>query len=206
VVVPAKRLAGAKTRLRESEPQPGASVVPVPHEDLVTALVLDTVEAALAAADMVIVVTDEPRLATAATDLGAVAVPDEPRAGLNAALRHGAARAGVRPVAALAGDLPALRPAELAAALAAATARGYVPDAAGTGTTLLAAPAGVPLDPRFGPHSASRHAASGAVALLGDWPSLRQDVDTPADLRAAARLGLGPRTTALLAQPASRRP
>jgi 2-phospho-L-lactate guanylyltransferase len=74
--------------------------------------------------------------------------------------------------------------------------RGFVPDVPGTGTTLLAAPPGVPLDPRFGPGSAAAHAASGAIRLEGDWPSLRQDVDTPADLVAAARLGLGPRSAA----------
>lgn len=77
--------------------------------------------------------------------------------------------------------------------------RGYVADAPGGGTVLLAAPAGVPLAPRFGPGSAAAHAASGALPLAGDWPSLRRDVDTPADLAAAAGLGLGPRTAALLA-------
>ncbi|MCN0180088.1 2-phospho-L-lactate guanylyltransferase, partial [Salinispora arenicola] len=41
------------------------------------------------------------------------------------------------------------------------------------------------------------HAASGALALLGDWPSLRRDVDTTTDLAEAARLGLGPRTALL---------
>ncbi|MER7420801.1 2-phospho-L-lactate guanylyltransferase, partial [Micromonospora peucetia] len=101
-------------------------------------------------------------------------------------------------------DLPALRPAELAAALHAAQApppevRRYVADAPGRGTVLLAAPPGVPLDPRFGVGSAAAHAASGALALTGDWPSLRRDVDTADDLAAAARLGLGPCTAALAA-------
>ncbi|PWR10558.1 2-phospho-L-lactate guanylyltransferase, partial [Micromonospora acroterricola] len=77
--------------------------------------------------------------------------------------------------------------------------RRCVPDAPGGGTVLLAAPPGVPLDPRFGVGSAAAHAASGALPLTGDWPSLRRDVDTAADLTAAARLGLGPRTAALLA-------
>ena len=62
---------------------------------------------------------------------------------------------------------------------------------------LLAAPAGVLLDPRFGGDSAAAHAASGAVALTGAWPSLRRDVDTADDLAAAVRLGVGPRTMAL---------
>lgn len=38
-----------------------------------------------------------------------------------------------------------------------------------------------------------------ALPLRGAWPTLRRDVDTAADLAAAARLGLGPRTAALLA-------
>jgi 2-phospho-L-lactate guanylyltransferase len=39
---------------------------------------------------------------------------------------------------------------------------------------------------------------SGAVAMTGDWPGLRQDVDTPADLRTVLALGAGPHTSALL--------
>jgi 2-phospho-L-lactate guanylyltransferase len=72
-----------------------------------------------------------------------------------------------------------------------------VADAPGTGTVLLTAPPGVPLDPRFGVGSAAAHRASGAVPLTGPWPSLRRDVDTAADLADAARLGLGPATRAL---------
>src|SRR5919204_619987 len=71
------------------------------------------------------------------------------------------------------------------------TAHAIVPDASGTGTTLLTAPSGAALNPRFGTGSAAAHAASGAVPLVGPWPSLRRDVDTAADLRAAAALGLG---------------
>ena len=69
-------------------------------------------------------------------------------------------------------------------------------DVAGSGTTLLAAAPGVPPAPRYGPGSAATHRDSGAVALTGDWPSLRRDVDTPTDLAAAAALGLGPATRA----------
>src|SRR5438045_1314972 len=64
-------------------------------------------------------------------------------------------------------------------------------------TPLLAASPGVPLQPRFGPGSARLHAASGALVLPAA-PSLRHDVDTPADLAAAAPLGLGPRTVRLI--------
>jgi 2-phospho-L-lactate guanylyltransferase len=192
-VLPVKRLAEAKSRLRGALPG-------VPHEELALALVLDTVVAALGcpAVAAVVVVTDDPAVRGPALALGAAVVPDVPDAGLNPAFDHGAALAGGRPVAALAGDLPALRAGDLADALDLTAARSFVIDAAGTGTTLLAAPAGVPLAPRFGPDSAAAHARSGAVALSGAWPTLRQDVDTADDLRAAASLGVGVHTAALL--------
>ena len=199
VVVPAKRLTTAKTRLTPLTEELGAG-----HADLVLALLADTVAAARRspAVGLVLVVTDEPRAAAVVTALGAQTTGDEPDAGLNAALAHGARVARLRggdPVAALSSDLPALRPDELTAALRAAAAvpRAFVPDAAGTGTTLLAARDGE-LGPRFGPGSAAAHAAAGAVPLDGDWPGLSRDVDTPADLHAAYRLGVGPRTTGFL--------
>jgi 2-phospho-L-lactate/phosphoenolpyruvate guanylyltransferase len=195
LVIPVKPLGTAKTRLRGALPS-------VPHERLVLALALDTVAVARECAE-VCVVSDDPTVNREATALGARVLPDEPRAGLNAALSFGAAYAYRANgwVAALAADLPALRPADLAGALAAAAAgpgRSYVADASGTGTTLLAVAAGEELDPRFGPGSAAAHAASGARALRGGWPSLRRDVDTGSDLAEAAGLGLGPRTARLL--------
>ena len=39
----------------------------------------------------------------------------------------------------------------------------------------------------------------GALALSGDWPGLRRDVDTGDDLCAAAELGLGVHTYSVLA-------
>ncbi|MGY1769804.1 2-phospho-L-lactate guanylyltransferase [Blastococcus sp. SYSU D00813] len=199
VVVPAKRLTVAKTRLAPLTGAAGAL-----HEDLVLALLADTVTAALGAAGVadVVVVTDDPRAAALVTGLGARTVPDEPDRGLNPALAHGARAARTPAVAALSSDLPALRPAELAAALRAAGAAGpparcLVADAEGTGTTLLTARAG-DLAPRFGPGSAAAHAAGGAVPLTGDWPGLRRDVDTADDLAEAVRLGVGRHTAALL--------
>jgi len=206
VVVPAKRLDVAKTRLRPLTDAPAGPVDPaVDHADLVLALLADTVAAvrACAAVRAVVVVTDDARAAGVVTALGARTVRDEPGRGLNPALAHGAWAAGGGPVAALSSDLPALRPAELAAALAAASAlaaagapRSFAADAAGTGTTLLAASGGE-LDPHFGPGSAAAHEASGGVRLTGRWPGLARDVDTPADLLAARALGLGAATGAL---------
>jgi 2-phospho-L-lactate/phosphoenolpyruvate guanylyltransferase len=198
VVVPAKRLDVAKTRLRPLT----ASLAGAAHEELVLALLADTLAAAAACplVDTVVVVTDDPAAADVARALGAAIVPDEPDRGLNPALEHGARAAGGSAVAALSSDLPALRREELAAALtvAATTApRCFVADAHGTGTTLLTA-VGTELRPRFGSGSAQAHRASGARALTGTWPGLVRDVDTEADLRAALAVGVGPRTAALL--------
>ncbi|WNV74518.1 2-phospho-L-lactate guanylyltransferase [Geodermatophilus sp. DSM 44513] len=200
VVVPAKQLSLAKTRLRPltagTAGRPGAA-----HDRLVLALLGDTVAAALSSPAVagVLVVTDDPAAAAEVRALGARTVPDEPDAGLNPALAHGARATGAAAVAALSSDLPALRPEELTAALAAAevAARCFVADAQGTGTTLLTA-VGTDLSPAFGPGSARRHAVGGAVRLDGHWPGLARDVDTAGDLRAALALGVGPRTAALL--------
>ena len=104
--------------------------------------------------------------------------------------------------AGLAGDLPAVKPAELTAALAAAAPLGtaFVPDADGTGTTLYAAAPGAQFSPRFGPASRDRHLATGAVEIGIDLPGLRRDVDTIEDLRAAIEDRTRPANTqALLA-------
>lgn len=198
VVVPVKRLRLAKSRLYAvGRPRPE-------HEELALSLALDTVAAALAASRVarVFVVTDDPAAREAMAAAGAWVLPDEPNAGLNPALAHGAAaamrRSAADGVALLSADLPALRPTELDAALAAAAEHeaAFVADARGTGTTLLATAPGRPVTPRYGQASAAAHRAAGAVELTGDWPSLRNDVDTAADLRTAAELGLGPATSA----------
>lgn len=205
VVLPVKRLAVAKSRLR-------GALDGVPHEELALALARDTVAAALACPLVaeVVVVTSDPAATAALGALGARTVADPELtapelgapevSGLNAAVAHGAATVDAgRPVAALTADLPALRPAELTTALdtGGAAARWFVPDAAGTGTVLLAAAVGTALRPGFGTGSAVRHQQSGAVRRGGAWPTLRRDVDTAADLADAARLGLGRHTAAL---------
>lgn len=201
LVVPLKPLAHAKSRLSDTaadELRPG----------LALAFAQDTVAAALAcpAVGHVAVVTDDPLAARELAALGARIVPDEPRNGLNAALAHGAATVRAAhsksPVAALNADLPALRPAELARVLNAAAEfpRAFLPDAATIGTTLLTAQEGHELRPLFGTDSRSRHRASGAAELaLTEVDSVRQDVDTGEDLRAALTLGVGPRTAAVAA-------
>ena len=204
LVVPVKRLDAAKTRLRGAADRGAGD--PGAHTRLALALAHDTVAAARSASRVrsVLLVSSDPVVAAEFAAIGVEVVPDGPVPGLNPAYAHGAALLRARDprsaVGALQADLPALTPRELDAALAAAAGRprAFVADADGTGTVLLVAAPGVALDPRFGAGSAARHAASGAVALAGDWPGLRRDVDTPADLREATALGLGTATAALL--------
>ena len=198
VLMPVKVLSEAKSRL--------AGLAGPRRGELALAVACDTVTAVMRTdqAARAIVITDDPVAASALRELGAQVIPDEPRDGLNAALRHGAAIAAqswpASGTAALSADLPALRPAELARALKAAAVwpNAFVADAAADGTTLYTAAPGVAFRPAFGLASRARHAAGGAAELeLTDVPGLRRDVDTPADLRGAAELGLGPRTAPL---------
>jgi 2-phospho-L-lactate guanylyltransferase len=201
LVVPVKRLAVAKTRL--------GSPYDRIRRDLALSFALDTVGAALGAPPVraVVVVTDEPEAARRLRELGTLVVADEPDAGLNPALSHGAAVAAEAypdcGAGALSADLPALRPSELALALDRAEGQPgcFLRDAAGTGTTLVLSPRPADLRPSFGPDSARRHAAAGLTEIVGEGvESVRLDVDTAEDLARARRLGVGPHTTRLLAR------
>ncbi|MFP5219598.1 MAG: 2-phospho-L-lactate guanylyltransferase [Actinomycetes bacterium] len=194
VVVPVKRLEVAKSRL--------APLGDAARRALALAFAEDVVAAAGACAvvERVLVVTDDPDVADAVRRLGAAVVADEPDRGIDAALSHGAALLGdpAACVAAVSADLPALRADDLAAVLHSAHGTAVVPDAAGTGTTVLASTAGVPLRPRYGTRSLARHVADGAQVLAAA-DGVRRDVDTMADLRDALALGVGPRTAAVAA-------
>jgi 2-phospho-L-lactate guanylyltransferase len=209
LVVPVKPLYAAKSRLRGAADR-GVGDADA-HAALALALAHDTVAAVRAARAVrrLLVISSDPVVAAEMAAVGVEVAPDV-GGGLNAALRHGAALLRAddpgTPVGALQADLPALRPEELDDAVTTAGrvvlaggGRAFCADADGTGTTLLLAAAGAALDPRFGDGSAARHRASGAVALDGAWPGLRRDVDTGDDLCAAAGLGLGPHTRAVLA-------
>ena len=234
VLLPVKVLARAKSRLavlagdRRRElalalaSDTVTAVLGCPEVTRVVVVTSDPVAGPLLAALGAIVVADEPadrarRLDTpgAPGPLDGASLPgpaDIPGLGvqdlLNAALRHGAAVAARRwpgtGLAALTADLPAMSPAELAAALRAAGAApggaAFVPDAAGVGTTLYAVPPGGEFLPLFGGASRARHAAAGATELcLAGMTGLRRDVDTPDDLREALALGVGPFTRAVAA-------
>jgi 2-phospho-L-lactate guanylyltransferase len=176
--------------------------------EVAAAIALDCLDAVLAcpAVERVLVVTSDPPMRAAARALGAHVVPEaRPEAGLVPAIAAGvrvAALACAGPTAVLLADLPALRPRDLGAGLAAVDARlrddpapmVAVPDADSSGTVLLAARTPADLDPAFGPDSLAEHVRRGAAALDLDLPGLRRDVDTPADLDAAIALGVGPRT------------
>jgi len=211
VVVPVKEATRGKTRLADVL-EPGARAA------LVRAMALDTVEAVAgcAAVARVLVVTGDPVVPASAGRLPRVGVLAEPPGQVGdtgwAALDRAAA-AGVRrargeapgaPCAVLLGDLPGLDPAELAVALAAAASAGegsgraMLADAEGSGTTLLAVGSGVGFDSRFGAGSAAAHQELGYRPLDLDLPTLRQDVDVPADLARVIERRVGGRTQALL--------
>lgn len=161
VVVPVKGGPLAKSRLSRDD-----------RLELAEAVALDTVSAAAGTGEHVVVVSSAP------WSFGDAEVLPDPGSGLMDAVATGI-RARLGPVAVLLGDHPGLLPVELAEALAAAARHplAFVADAEGTGTALATA-----LDARdhrlaFGPGSAARHSDAGYVALDGDWPGLRRDVD-----------------------------
>ena len=193
LLVPVKTLTLAKSRL--------ATGREAGRETLMRAFALDAISAAAQCPSVAQVhaVTDEAGFEVG----GATRLPDEGDGDLNRALHHAALRVRLDDpslaVAAMCADVPCLAVADLEAALSAGlAARWFVADAAGSGTTLLAAGPGVDLDPHFGTDSARRHEESGATPVRAELPSLRLDVDTEDDLARAIALGVGPHTAAAL--------
>jgi 2-phospho-L-lactate guanylyltransferase len=198
VLVPVKPPAFAKSRLRDLGDDA--------RRDLATAFAVDTVTAATACplVDRVLVVTDDHVLARGLADLGVDVIPDGTSDDLNGTLALAAAEMHRRHpdlrLVALCADLPALRPEELAAALAAAPpdVMAFVADADGIGTTAVLAPRLDLFRPAFGPASRQRHLDAGAHEVDEvDVPTLRRDVDDREDLVEALRLGVG-RSTSLV--------
>jgi 2-phospho-L-lactate/phosphoenolpyruvate guanylyltransferase len=223
VLVPIKHGAPAKTRLRPATSEQAQ------HAELVRAIQLDTLDAVLALrtspllgglfvvsglasgrASGQIPEQDSGQLSEQDSGQIPTALPAgieilaDAGGGLNPALAAAAAELARRfpgdGVAALVGDLPALRATDLLAVLhrAAAAGRGFVRDLDGSGTTLLTAGPGTPLAPLFGPDSAQRHLDSGARELDAAV-SLRCDVDSAADLQRCLQLGVGRLTSRLVA-------
>jgi 2-phospho-L-lactate guanylyltransferase len=202
LIIAVKRLAAAKTRLA---PVFSART----RENVVLAMLVDTLTAAarVGTVGSITVITPDEAATAAAAELGANVLADPTPEG-HADPLNNAIAAAERAVAVefsnfvvLQGDLPALQTQELAEAIAAARQyrRSFVADRPATGTAALCA-FGTVLDPQFGPDSSARHRRSGAIELTGAWPGLRCDVDTPADLAAARRLGVGAATARAIAQ------
>ena len=179
VVVPVKGSAQAKSRFGSGD-----------HSTLALAMAADTVTAAMAAesvAGVLVVTTAE--AAGIFDDLGAFVIVQE-TAGLTSAIDLGVATAielgePWRGIAVLLGDLPALTPVELGAALAAARSypRAMVSDAAGDGTVLITALSGSFHSPRFGLGSSLAHRAEGYMPLeVSASSGLRNDVDSASGL------------------------
>jgi 2-phospho-L-lactate guanylyltransferase len=168
IVVPFKGTAAAKSRVSE----PGRA-------ELAIAMALDTVEAALVVAPVVVVTSEA--AAAGFEQLGATVVIDSAH-GLNAAISLGIA--GVH--------VPALGSAELAAALAGAAGHplAMVADADGVGTVLLTSLDPAAISPAFGPGSRSAHVALGHIELeVPAGSGLRRDVDTREQLLALPAVG-----------------
>ncbi len=201
LIIAVKRLAAAKTRLA---PVFSART----RENVVLAMLVDTLTAVgrVTSLGSITVITPDEAAAAAAAELGADVLADPTPEGHRDPLNNAIAAAeraladSFSNVVALQGDLPALQAQELGEAIAAARhhRRSFVADRLATGTAALFA-FGAALDPQFGPDSSARHRRSGAIELTGAWPGLRCDVDTPADLAAARRLGVGAATTRAVA-------
>lgn len=195
VVIPQKDLRLAKSRMDLDQ---------AARRQVVVAMLQDTVAAAseVESVDRIIVVCDTTRDVGVFAHSGLIAHVNQMGGGLNASLEAGAALAReVQPgcnVAVLPGDLPGLRPIDLARALdlAIRNSRSFVTDASGSGTTLLAATSGRELRAAYGESSSALHALSGAVEIGsgGELGSLRHDVDSLADLRTVVAAGHGSRT------------
>lgn len=204
VVIPVKAAPVAKSRLRSATRSARA------HALLTEAIRSDTIAAAIDATGVgrVVVVTDRQQATLSVPPGSQLIVQRSP--GLNRALAEAAGHAARQwpddGIALLVGDLPALRAADLDAALSWAGRHdlAFVADADGQGTTLLTARPGLAPRPQFGTGSAARHATS--ATPLEATAGLRRDVDTDADLAAAVALGVGPATAGVLGIDPGHRP
>jgi 2-phospho-L-lactate guanylyltransferase len=202
-VVPAKALAGAKSRLLRAWPRPAV-------ERLCLAMLGDVIDALRAVPGLarVVVVTPDETVAAAARVAGAEVLL-RPDPGLNEAIDAAAARVAPGPedgVLVVLGDVAGARPAELERLLHALPGRGVAlaPSRDGGTCALLRVPRDV-IPAGFGPQSARVHreraARAGVPCVELELPSLAIDVDEPEDLDALrASGGGGARTRALFAE------
>lgn len=200
VILPQKDLRRAKSRMRLSDSD---------RRSVVMAMFTDTLDAVRGCPGVVriIVVCDNADDAIALGREGIITQVDGAGGGLNPSIEVGAELARellpTTHLAVLPADLPGLRPAELARALAIAAGhdRSFIADAAGTGTTLLTAISGHELRPAYGVSSRARHTLMGAVEIGrgNDLESLRDDVDDVDALRRVIGSDRAPKTRRVLA-------
>jgi len=199
-VVPVKSWRSAKSRL----------AVPVGlRAEVAEALTLDTLDVLTSHPDIVhvVVVTADRDAGSEASQRGASIVVERPATSvspLNSAVLQGcryiANERGDGPTVIVPGDLAYLSAEVLASALAVLADAGpaHIPDLAGTGTTLLAAPRASDIDPHYGIGSSALHAEHGFTRLVDVDPRIRTDVDQMADLVSDPSWSLGPRLSAVL--------
>jgi 2-phospho-L-lactate/phosphoenolpyruvate guanylyltransferase len=184
-VVPQKALSGAKSRLD--------GVLSADARAALSLALLRNVCASLrAVADVEGVVVMTPDAATQARAAAwGLSTLIDPYPGLNAALAQvvrDAARSCA--VVIVAADLPLLRPADVAALLAAGERGGLVlaPSKEGTGTNAVVVPPGMAFHPAYGAGSLSAHhrgaRSLGQTVVEVRRPGLAFDVDTETDLLA----------------------
>jgi len=184
VAVPVKPFSSAKGRLAEALDAETRAL-----------LMQETVGRVIRAADdagaLAVVVTGDPEVADWADGYGIGVLAEPPGGGLDGAARaaaEGAVAAG-SVWCVVHGDLPLLTPGHLTTALTIAETGVAVLAPSRTGGTNIIA-ARVLIDFRYGPGSFSRHLAAFAPepcqVLVSTGTAL--DLDTPADLRAAAGL------------------
>ena len=192
VVLPVKRFHDAKVRLADHGLRPGE------RRALATGMLTDVLESLRKAeyVDDVIVVTGDPGAEVLARGYGAQAIADDEAEGHSEAAQRGidwAIEQGAFHALLLAGDTPALDPAEideLLDGLPEGAEVVIIPDRHGTGTNaLLLTPPDI-IRPSFGEGSRGRHEelarAAGAAVRIAELPSLLLDVDTGDDLETLA--------------------
>jgi FO synthase len=186
-IVPVKRLAMAKRRL--------ADILGEAREEFAYLLACRTLDVLQGGAlfEGIVVVTPDPRIATAARMRGAIVV-DDGDGSLNEACALGLARA-----AACGANLGMLLPSDLATLTAESLARlvrtylsacetrepsvGLVRCKEGTGTNLVLVDPAASFRPSFGPGSFSRHwREAGSAAYELREPAVSFDIDSPEDL------------------------
>lgn len=199
IVIPVKTTQSGKSRLE----LPGAE-----RPQLALAIALDTIAAATSAEAVgdVLVVTSDADVQAGVDQIGGATWIPDPGMGLNGAARAGLERATHDARAVMLGDLPALTGTDLDTALRAAEGeeRALVSDTEDFGSVLVTWRSPATFEPRFGTASAAQHVEAGHTSLDIDVPTLRRDVDTADQMRDAHALGLGPRTTSLLASAKAR--